>query len=73
MPETSPSIQQRNLLVAIDNEPNRSWTAESLIDTTGMTVIDVMVALAHLTYSHQIERCAVGQYRSRRHSRPNAS
>ena len=52
------------VLNAINSEPSREWTAQSVIDATGLSVIDVMVALPHLTYRRDIRRTTVGRYRS---------
>lgn len=52
------------VLAALASDRSRTWTVQALVDTSDLPVVDIVVALAHLTYRGEIERLEVGQYRS---------
>ena len=64
MPTKQSGTDQQTLLNLICSDSTRTWDAEALIDETGLAVVDVIVALAHLTFTGRIEREAVGRYRA---------
>lgn len=51
------------VLDIIGSDTHRTWRAEAVIDATGLTMIETLVALARLTHTGQIERTGPGQYR----------
>ncbi len=62
-PPTSIAEIDAAISAVIATDPCRTWRADTLIDATGIALVDVLVALARLTHAGRVERTGPGRYR----------
>jgi len=53
----------RAVLLVLERNPRRVWTAEQLIETTQLRPIEVLLIVARLTNAGILEHPALGAYR----------